>query len=176
MDSNSLHDYQDQHHPNSGLLRFRSVPTSFLVNFSRSQALHSDVNKANNPWESSESDRLISSFVNNDNTDPSGFQELDGNAPKSPITEAALNLMNSQQKQGYNNNNNDNNNNSNGLPPYYPGHNSTASSPMDSSYGFAGSFGMNHQTQSKPFASNLLRQSSSPAGLFSNISFPNGIY
>lgn len=158
MDSNSLHNYQI-HQPNSGLLRFRSAPTSLLANFT--EALDSDINKGNNPWESSESDRLISRFVNNNDTDSSSFHEFEAKPPKPPA-EAALDLMNSQQ--GYN-----------GLPPHYPTHNSTASSVMDTSYGLAASLGMDRQTQPKSFTSNLLRQSSSPAGLFSNISFPNGI-
>ncbi|PNX81357.1 hypothetical protein L195_g037375 [Trifolium pratense] len=65
-----------------------------------------------------------------------------------------------------------------GLPPHYPRHGSaaaTSSSAMDGSFGLVGSLGMDHETSShKSFGSNLLRQGSSPAGLFSNISFQNG--
>ncbi|XP_054819224.1 transcription factor bHLH130-like [Prosopis cineraria] len=157
MDSNSFLNYQHQRQPNSGLLRFRSAPTSVLSNFT--QALGSDLGKGDNPWETSESDKLISRFVNNNEPDSPGFQEFEAKAPEAPA-ETALNHMNSY----------------NGLPPHYPRQNSTASSAMDSSYGhgLVGSFEMDPQTQPKGFTPNLLRQSSSPAGLFSNTSFPNG--
>ncbi|KAI9080722.1 hypothetical protein K1719_037235 [Acacia pycnantha] len=156
MDSNTFLNYQHQRQPNPGLLRFRSAPTSVLANFT--QSLVSDLSKGNNPWENSESEKLISRFVNNDDLDSSGFQEFEAKPPKAQ-TEAALNHMNS-----YNN----------GLPPHYPRQNSTASSAMESSYGLVESLGMDPQTQPKGFTTNLLRQSSSPAGLFSNTSFPNG--
>ncbi|KAF7818986.1 transcription factor bHLH130 [Senna tora] len=169
MDSNSL--------PNSGLLRYRSAPTSLLSNFTQ-PLLHSHVNKPNNtPWDtSSQSHTLISRFLNNNDTDSPCFQEFEGKAstkapPPPPAEAAALNRMNSHQPY--------NNNNDNALPPHYPipatlNHSITASSAMDSSYGLAASLGMDHQTQSKTFTPNLLRQSSSPAGFFSDISFHNG--
>ncbi|XP_028777505.1 transcription factor bHLH130 [Neltuma alba] len=155
MDSNSFLNYQHQRQPNSGLLRYRSAPTSVLANFT--QSIGSDLSKGNNLWETPESEKLISRFVNNDDLDSSTFQEFEAKAPKAP-TEAALNHMNSY----------------NGLPPHYPRQNSSASSAMDSSYGLVEPLGMDHQAQPKSFTPNLLRQSSSPAGLFSNTSFPNG--
>jgi len=67
-----------------------------------------------------------------------------------------------------------------GLPPHYPRHGSssaTSSSSMEGSYGLVGPMGMDHEAPNKGFGSSLLRQSSSPAGLFSNnnVSFQNGI-
>ncbi|KAI4348744.1 hypothetical protein L6164_009427 [Bauhinia variegata] len=162
MDSNSHQNYQPQQQPNSGLLRFRSAPSSFLANFT--EALDSSGNKGNT-WENSESERLISRFVNyseNSDTTSLSFQELE-DKPSKARNEASLNLMNSHAQQAYS-----------GLPPHYPRHNSTTSSPMDNSFGLGVSMGMDQETQSKSFGSHLLRQSSSPAGLFSNISFQNG--
>lgn len=156
MDLNSNQNYQhQQHQSNSGLLRFRSAPSSLLANFTQGV-------------ESVESERRISRFANYSNSGDTAspcFQELEDKPGKAP-GEAALNSMNSQQ--GYS---------GSGLPPYYPRHSSsaTASRSMDSSYGLAGSMGMDHQTHAKSFGSHLQRQSSSPAGFFSNISFPNGM-
>lgn len=147
----------NSHQSNSGLARFRSAPSSLFSNFRQSV-------------DSVKSERRLSRFANSsdiNNTALPSFQELESEhkATKSS-SEVALNLMNSQQ--GYNS--------SGGLPPHYPRHNSSSSysSSMDSSFGIVGSLGMDHETQPKSFVSPLLRQSSSPAGLFSNISFTNG--
>ncbi|XP_028787248.1 transcription factor bHLH130-like [Neltuma alba] len=154
MDLNSHQNYlPQQHQSNSGLARFRSAPSSLLANFRQAA-------------ESVKSERRISRFANSSNstdTASSSFQEVESEhkPPKSP-SEAALSRMNSQQ--GYS---------GSGLPPHYPRHSSSYSSSMDTSFGQMGSIGMDHVTQPKSFASPLLRQSSSPAGLFSNISFPN---
>ncbi|KAL2326962.1 hypothetical protein Fmac_020389 [Flemingia macrophylla] len=64
-----------------------------------------------------------------------------------------------------------------GLPPHYPRHGSsaaTSSSAIEGSYNAL--MGMDHEGSHKGFSSTLLRQSSSPAGLFSNnnVSFQNG--
>lgn len=172
MDSNTHHSFhhqqQQNHQPNSGLLRFRSAPSSLLVNFTEEDGDCGGVNK-NSPCEGSESERLFSRFVNysgnNDSDSSPSFQDFDD---KSTVTstEAAMasNRMNSQQ--GYT-----------GLPPHYPRHGSnTSASAMDnSSFGLVGSMAMDHQAQSKTIHSNLARQNSTPAGLFSHISVPNGI-
>jgi hypothetical protein len=135
MDSNTHQSYQlkQQNQPNTGLLRFRSAPSSLFSNLTPS----------------SESERLVSRFVNNDNISGASCSKE----------------MNSGYGGG-------------GLPPHYPRHGSaasTSSSAMDGSFGLVGSLGMDHETSShKSFGSNLLRQGSSPAGLFSNISFQNG--
>lgn len=174
MDSNTLQGYQHHHHqqqqqePNSGLLRFRSAPSSLLANLTP-------------PF--SESEALVSTFVsygtdnssnNNDTASPS-FQEFGDNTAhtntnnkKKDCDFKGLSGMNSQQGYG----------GGVGLPPHYPRHGSSASSSGSAfdggSYGLVGSMGV----EQKDFgsSSNLLRQSSSPAGLFSNnFSFQNGI-
>ncbi|KAJ7976835.1 transcription factor bHLH [Quillaja saponaria] len=162
MDLNSQHQQLQNHQPNSGLLRFRSAPSSLLANFT--EGVDYGICKGN-PIEGSESERLISRYVNyiddNGTASPS-FQEFEDKSPRTPV-EAAMNRMNPHPQQSYN-----------GLPPNYPRHNSAATSAIDRSYGMVSSMGMDNQTQTKSFNSHLLRQSSSPAGLFSNISFPNG--
>ncbi|CAJ2673141.1 unnamed protein product [Trifolium pratense] len=148
MDSNT-HQLKQQNQPNSGLLRFRSAPTSLFSNLTPSSVV--DDNNNNNKgskhfWDDSES-----RFVSNDNI--SGLS------------------CSKEMNSGYGGV-------GGGLPPHYPRHGSaaaTSSSAMDGSFGLVGSLGMDHETSShKSFGSNLLRQGSSPAGLFSNISFQNG--
>ncbi|RZC25481.1 transcription factor bHLH130-like [Glycine soja] len=142
MDSHIHHhqSYQQQNQPSSGLLRFRSAPSSLLSN-------------------------LTPSFVSED-FGSSSFRELEGNNNKGCSKD--LSSMNSH-KGVY----------GGGLPPHYPRHgssSSTSSSAMEGSYGMVSSMGLDHEAPHKGFGSSLLRQSSSPAGLFSNnnISFQNG--
>ncbi|KAF5474090.1 hypothetical protein F2P56_006023 [Juglans regia] len=169
MESNSQHSYQhqqhDNHQTNSGLLRFRSAPSSLLSNFTE-ECVGSGANKGNFT-EGSDSERLISRFLNYgggaDSTSPS-FQDFEDKPPVLAATEGAANRVSSQQ--GY----------SGGLPPHYPRYSTTATTPsaMDGAYGLAGSMAMDGHVQTKAVNSNIVRQSSSPAGLFSQISIPNG--
>lgn len=134
MDSNS-------HQSNSGLLRFRSAPSSLLSNLIPSS-----------------SDR----FVNNDNI--SSFEE-------NKVFSKDFSGMNSGYGGG----------GGSGLPPHYPppryGSAATSSSAMDGSFGLVGSLGIDQEAPNKSFGSHLLRQGSSPAGLFSHtIPFQNGIF
>ncbi|EOY09423.1 Basic helix-loop-helix DNA-binding superfamily protein, putative isoform 1 [Theobroma cacao] len=146
MDSSTHQSYQNQNNqPNSGLLRFRSAPSSLLANFTNN--LDCGVNKG-----SFESDRLISRFMNSS----SGNSEIEDKSG----TEVGVNYANSQQSYS-------------GLPPHYPRQSSAASSSaMDSSYEL---LGMDHHSQGKPITSSLMRQSSSPPGLFTNLSVQNGV-
>ncbi|CAJ1967490.1 unnamed protein product [Sphenostylis stenocarpa] len=145
MDSHAHHHqgYQlhHQNQPSSGLLRFRSAPSSLLSNLT--------------PFVSYGGDTVASS----------SFKELEENNNKGCSKD--LSCMNSHKGYG------------GGLPPHYPRHGSssaTSSSAMEGSYGLVDSMGMNHEAPNKGFGSGLHRQSSSPAGLFSNnnISFQNG--
>lgn len=166
MDSNTHHSFlqqQHQNHPNnSGLLRFRSAPSSLLVNFTE-EGGDCGADK-NNSCEGVEPERLFSRFVNyggnNDSDSSPSFQDFDD---KSTVA-ATENRMNSQQ--GYS-----------GLPPHYPRHASnTSASAMDSgSFGLVNSMTMDRHSQAKAVNTNLARQNSTPAGLFSHISVQNGI-
>ncbi|XP_022766751.1 transcription factor bHLH130-like [Durio zibethinus] len=145
MDSSAHQSYQNQtNQPNSGLLRFRSAPSSLLANFTNS--LDCGISKG-----SIDSERSISRFMNSSG----GDREIEDKSG----TETAVNYANPQQSYS-------------GLPPHYPRQSSaTSSSTMDSSYEL---LGMDHHSQGKPFISSLMRQSSSPAGLFTNFSVQNG--
>lgn len=97
-----------------------------------------------------ESERLISRFMNSggDNSNNSSFQEFE---VKSPVS-----YGNSQQSCS-------------GLPPHYP----RQSSAMDhNSYDLF----LDQSSRVKSVNSNLVRQSSSPAGLFAKLSAQNGIF
>lgn len=150
------------HQPNSGLLRFRSAPSTLFMNFTgNGDCVGAGVGK-NNSMDGSESARLFSRFVNfngtvnNDSESSPTFQDFDD---KSSVMAAHHRY------------------NSTGLPPHYPRQSSSmTSSAMDNgSFGLVGSMAMDSQTQAKSVNSNLVRQSSSPAGLFSHTSVPNGI-
>ncbi|KAM0978267.1 hypothetical protein ACFX13_014510 [Malus domestica] len=158
MDSNT-------HQPNSGMLRFRSAPSSLLANLADGgdSGLHSK-----NPVEGSlESERLFSRFANYSHTNdsdswPSSFQELDDKSVVT-VTKAAVPASRVSSQGGY----------SGMLPPHYP-----RQSSFNGGYGLAGSGAMEHHhtaaNKSLHSTSNLVRQSSSPAGLFSNTSVQNG--
>nr|WKE35246.1 basic helix-loop-helix family protein [Rosa persica] len=167
MDSNTTHlnlEHQEPHHqPNSGLLRFRSAPSSLFAENNNNNNADLGVNKGTLIEGGSDSDRLFSRFVsyghsNDSESWPSSFQEFED---KSTVTEAAVTAsrMSSQhqqqQQQGFP-----------GLPPHYPRQNSFGSG--NGSYGLVGSAAVDHHPQAKTVTSNLVRQSSSPAGLFSN--------
>ncbi|GAV63922.1 HLH domain-containing protein/Ras domain-containing protein [Cephalotus follicularis] len=152
MNSNyHLQQLQNQQ-PNSGLLRFRSAPSSLLANFT--DTIECDVNKG-----SFETEKLISRFMNsgdaNCDLSSGSFAKLEVKSPVTAMDTAAVTY---------------------GLPPHYPRQGSaTSSSTVDSSYGLLSSMSVNHHTQEKSVNSSLLRQSSSPAGLFAHLSVQNGM-
>ncbi|KAK7392831.1 hypothetical protein VNO78_21280 [Psophocarpus tetragonolobus] len=151
MDSHTHHHqgYQlhQQNQSSSGLLRFRSAPSSLLSNPTPFVGYGGEVGSGS-------------------------FQDLEGNNSNNNSSSnnhkgcsKALSLMNSHKGYG-----------GVGLPPHYPRHGSsssaTSSSAMEGSLGLIGSMGMDHEAPHKRLGSNLLRQSSSPAGLFSNNNIP----
>ncbi|KAF5473331.1 hypothetical protein F2P56_009949 [Juglans regia] len=168
MESNFQLYYQHQQHPNhhttSGLLQFRSAPSSLLSNFTEG-CVEPGANRGDFT-KSSDSERLISGFMNyggNGNSASLSFQEFEDKPPVMGATEAATNGVSSQQSY------------SRGLPPHYPRYTTaTTSSAMDGAYGLVGSIAVDRDVQTKADNSNIVRQSSSPAGLFSLTSIPNG--
>lgn len=148
MDSNTHQNYHQNQQPNSGLLRFRSAPSSLLSNFD--ETVDCGVTKS-----SFESERLMSRFMSSNGGDGDvgshSFRDFDDKSTEA----AAVTYTTSQQSYS-------------ALPPHYP---KQSSSAMDSSYEL---LAMDHQSQGKSISSNLIRQSSSPAGLFANLSAQNG--
>ncbi|GKV34626.1 hypothetical protein SLEP1_g42987 [Rubroshorea leprosula] len=150
MDSTTHQNFELQNQqPSSGLLRFRSAPSSFLSNFSGS--LDSGVNKV-----SLDSERLISRFANSSG----GGGDIHDKSRVTAAEAVAVTYANSQQSYS-------------GLPPHYPRHGSVTSfsSAMDGRYEFLAA---GQQTQGKSVSSSLMRQTSSPPGLFANISVQDG--
>lgn len=128
MDSNTnqIHGYNQQ--TNSGLLRFRSAPSSLLAN-------------------SCESERLFSRFVDYRNDDSECLSD-----DNKSVVMSMSGGQRSCSSSGL------------GLPPHYPRQSSNSVENQNGS-----SFGLVVNSHSS-----LIRQSSSPAGLFSQISVPNG--
>lgn len=147
MDSSEFEKNQN----NSGLLRFRSAPSSFLENFIDGVG--------NNGNMGTENKGLSSKF----NLDGLNNQLVSQNSLDSKVFVNLSSMSNSQ------------------LPPQYPRQNSTAHmvGSMEGGGGFRvmgsllGNRHNHHQGQNK-LASNLMRQNSSPAGLFSQLNSLNG--
>ncbi|XP_010524295.1 PREDICTED: transcription factor bHLH130 [Tarenaya hassleriana] len=141
MDSNTHHHVYDPNNniaSGSGLLRFRSAPSSLLAAF------------ADDGKGGFDSDRLISRFVSsNGGTSDLGSPNLSQFEDKSPVSAVDAAAP---------------------PPPQFAGKGIMSSVAMDGSYRF---LGMDHH-HTKPAESGLVRQSSSPAGMFTNLSVQNG--
>ncbi|KFK37090.1 hypothetical protein AALP_AA4G211900 [Arabis alpina] len=146
MDSNTHNLYDPNHIPTSssgsGLLRFRSAPSSVLTSFVDDEKTRFD------------SDRLLSRFVtsngvNNDmgSPNPSEFEEKSSPANTSVSYSASATLPPHEPSCFL------------GLPPHYP----------RQSKGLMNTIGLDQfLAHTKPIDSHLLRQNSSPAGMFTN--------
>ncbi|XP_059668468.1 transcription factor bHLH130 isoform X2 [Cornus florida] len=147
MNSNMNHhdeytQYQNNQQTNSGLLRFRSAPSSLLSSFAN------DVDKGD---DSCEFFSIPQSSTPEDHGLTSNFHDLDERKP----------LAN-----GYSLNPE--------LHTHYSRQSPATQLPsMDNSYGVVSSMAMEHQSQPK-MGPNLMRQNSSPAGLFSHHTVQNG--
>ncbi|CAH8265673.1 unnamed protein product [Arabidopsis lyrata] len=150
MDSNN-HLY-DPNHTGSGLLRFRSAPSSVLAAFVDDDKIGFD------------SDRLLSRFVSSNGVnDDLGSPKFEDKSPVSLTNTSvsyAATLPPPPQLEP---------SSFLGLPPHYP----RQSKGMMNSVGLDQFLGINNH-HTKPVESNLLRQSSSPAGMFTNLSDHNG--
>ncbi|CAN4118447.1 unnamed protein product [Withania somnifera] len=132
----------------SGLLRFRSAPSSFLENFIDGVG--------NNGNMTTENKGLSSKF----NLDGLNNQLVSQNSLDSKV------CMSLSSSRGMSNSL---------LPPQYPRQNATSHvvGSMESGGGYCVMGSNGHQGQNK-LASNLMRQNSSPAGLFSHLNSLNG--
>ncbi|CAA0376360.1 unnamed protein product [Arabidopsis thaliana] len=150
MDSNN-HLY-DPNPTGSGLLRFRSAPSSVLAAFVDDDKIGFD------------SDRLLSRFVtSNDVNEDLGSPKFEDKSPVSLTNTSvsyAATLPPPPQLEP---------SSFLGLPPHYP----RQSKGMMNSVGLDQFLGINNH-HTKPVESNLLRQSSSPAGMFTNLSDQSG--
>ena len=143
MDSNHLYDPNHTPSSGSGLLRFRSAPSSVLTTFVADDDDESGL----------DSDRLISRFASSN-----GPSEFEAKSPVTSVSYAATLPPPPQQPEP---------SSFLCLPPHYP----RQSKGMMNTIGLD-QFLNDHHT--KPVESNLLRQSSSPAGMFTNLTAQNG--
>lgn len=150
MDSNN-HLYDPNHISSlgsGGLLRFRSAPSSVLAAF---------VDQEKGGFDS---DRLLPRFVSSD--DDLGSPKFDDKSPvtltNTSVSYAATLPPPQPEPSSFL-----------GLPPHYP----RQSKGVMNSIGLDQFLGINNH-HTKPVEPNLLRQSSSPAGMFTNLSDQNG--
>ncbi|CAF1871364.1 hypothetical protein Bca4012_034427 [Brassica carinata] len=143
MDSNHLYDPNHTPSTGSGLLRFRSAPSSVLATFVADDDDESGL----------DSDRLLSRFASSN-----GPSEFEAKSSVTSVSYAATLPPPPQlpEPSGFL-----------GLPPHYP----RQSKGMMNTIGLDQFLNDHH---AKPVESNLLRQSSSPAGMFTNLTAQNG--
>ncbi|KAK2997988.1 hypothetical protein RJ639_026538 [Escallonia herrerae] len=135
----------NNHHTNSGLLRFRSAPSYMFADIEKTRDLGPETHGL--------SSRFGSNGDGNGNLISESFQESEDDDTKGMGNGYALNPQ---------------------LPPYYPrgGANLAATrvGDVDSRYRVVGSMGV----EQPKMGSGLMRQNSSPAGLFSHLGAQNG--
>ncbi|KAK6945346.1 Myc-type, basic helix-loop-helix (bHLH) domain [Dillenia turbinata] len=150
LDSDTHHHQQiNQRQPNSGLLRFRSAPSSFMSNLKGWNE-----NFVNSRCSSPEAERIIARFASR------------GGDIESDFGYSSYNDLEQKSQVGY----------TSALPPRIPAqlfgsdHAALDTSPFKGTNSMA----IDEGKTVSGTCSNLVRQNSSPAGLFSNINVRNG--
>lgn len=195
MESNLQHHQHHQHQQqqmNSSLMRYRSAPSSYFSNFIDGEDCEEFLqHRPSSP----ETERIFSRFMSSGGTEDSSShtvmnmrQNSQAMAPESVVVVSqqnqfmasmkhgaeVLQQQQQQQQNGY----------ASGSQMMYqtsspmPHHNSAAPGPVENSYSAVSSMGMDQSQQMKIGGgnnSNLIRHSSSPAGLFSHLNVENGI-
>lgn len=175
-----LHDHHQhqQHHQkqmNSGLMRYQSAPSSFFTGFLDRESCEEFLNKPTSP----ETERIFARFLANSGGDTENMlnQNFGVIKQESPVGEAVAQVnqraqindttfhqQEQQQKSNYSSSASQSFYQNQSRPPLPD---QSSGSGMD--YRMVTSMGMEHLPQVKSSNSNLVRHSSSPAGLFSNI-------
>ncbi|CAK9157226.1 unnamed protein product [Ilex paraguariensis] len=150
MDSESrinFHDYRQYQHyqNNSGLLRFRSAPSSLLAS-----STDGVVKNCNSNQEHQGLNSRFSSSTRNGTLISESFHDLEDNKP---LDNGSYSL-------------------SSQYPPQYP-RQVTGTQVYGVDYRVVSSMGMEHQGQGK-LGSNLMRKNNSPVGFFSHLTAQNG--
>ncbi|PSR90217.1 Transcription factor bHLH130 like [Actinidia chinensis var. chinensis] len=195
MDSDRhLHHHQQQQPMSSGLMRYRSAPSSYFESLINSSGVGGGENcdEFLNPRHSSpETERFFSKFMSGVGTEDLSSHSLSGVRQNSSVNEALQPQFAESKKhttdiyQRHEQQQNSNYSSSsqtiyqNQTQSCLPNHNSPASnSDMDKPYSMVSSTPMDSLNQMKMGSgggnSNLIRQSSSPAGFFSHINMDNG--
>ncbi|XVF04667.1 hypothetical protein REPUB_Repub05bG0104600 [Reevesia pubescens] len=190
-----LRDYhQPQHHQkqmNSGLMRYQSAPSSLFSNILDREFCQEILNRPSSP----ETERIIAGFLSSsgdagDNTENISDQSLCGITQNSPVRETTVKIeqqtqimtpmnnqtavMQQQQQQQQQGNYSSASQNFYQSQPQRHLPNQQSASTLE--YRIPNSTGMARATQMKMGGSNnsnLVRHSSSPAGLFANINIEN---
>ncbi|KAJ9697928.1 hypothetical protein PVL29_007169 [Vitis rotundifolia] len=188
MESNLQHHQHQQQQMNSSLMRYRSAPSSYFANFIDGEDCEEFLqHRPSSP----ETERIFSRFISSGGTEDSSShtvmnmrQNSQAMAPESEVVVSqqtqfmasmkhGAEVLQQQQQNGY----------ASGSQMMYqtsspmPHHNSAAPGPVENSYSAVSSMGMDQSQQMKIGGSNnsnLIRHSSSPAGLFSHLNVENG--
>ncbi|KAK9273031.1 hypothetical protein L1049_017838 [Liquidambar formosana] len=183
----NIHPHQQQQQMNSGLMRYRSAPSSYFANFLDNE----DCEEFLHPRPPSpETERIFAGFISGDAAEDPPSHNLCEIQQNSPVTETVANQQTpfmasmkqeteviQPQQNGF----------CSASQMIYqspsqsplPNHSSAASagSAMESPYRVVNPLGMDRLAPMKMGGSNnsnLIRHSSSPAGLFSHINIENG--
>lgn len=179
-----LHHQQQQPVNSSGLTRFKSAPSSYFNNIIDREFYEHVFNKPSSP----ETERVFSRFINSFGSDDDLLaQKISVDSTVKEEEEVNINQQQQQDQglvhqQSNININISNNNYNNSVPSSHGFYQSSMMPPLPNqnvSSGLDGSFsmGVNRLQQVKNHGgnnSNLIRHSSSPAGLFSQINIENG--
>ncbi|KEH39469.1 transcription factor bHLH122-like protein [Medicago truncatula] len=179
-----LHQQQQPQVNSSGLTRFKSAPSSYFNNIIDREFYEHVFNKPSSP----ETERVFSRFINSFGSDDDLLaQKISVDSTVKEEEEVNINQQQQQQDQGLASINNEHvvhqqSNYNNSVPSSHGFYQSSMMPPLPNqnvSSGLDGSFsmGVNRLQQVKNHGgnnSNLIRHSSSPAGLFSQINIENG--
>ncbi|KAF5208077.1 Transcription factor bhlh [Thalictrum thalictroides] len=176
MDANLLRQQQQQQQMNSGLLRYRSAPSSLFANFMDGE---DDFIASHHRSSSPEAESMFARFMNCDSTSPSLHEIADKSAVKAEVSVGNSTNNKSSQFMGVIDEHGTEQMMYSSPPPLPPKQQQSmsnhASNVAENVYRVASSMGLDHQSpQMKMGNSNLIRHSSSPAGLFANLNVENG--
>ena len=187
MESDLHHQQQQPQVNSSGLTRFKSAPSSYFNNIIDREFYEHVFNKPSSP----ETERVFSRFINSfGSEDDLLAQKISVDSTVKEEEEVNINHQQQQQDQGLASINNEHvlhhqqsNNYNNSVPSSHGFYQSSMMPPLPNqnvSSGLDGNFsmGVNRLQQVKNHGgnnSNLIRHSSSPAGLFSQINIENGM-
>ena len=201
MESNLQHHQHQQQQMNSSLMRYRSAPSSYFSNFIDGEDCEEFLQHRPSSPEterifssrpsSPETERIFSRFMASGGTEDSSShtvmnmrQNSQAMAPESVVVVSQQNQFMASMKHGAEVLQQQQNGYASGSQMMYqtsspmPHHNSAAPGTVENSYSAVSSMGMDQSQQIKIGGgnnSNLIRHSSSPAGLFSHLNVENGI-
>ncbi|KAK1589177.1 hypothetical protein Q3G72_031247 [Acer saccharum] len=168
------HDHHHQHQQrqlnSGGLTRYQSAPSSYFSSFMDRDSCEDFLTRPPSP----ETERIFAKFLSNASGNSS---EINNNASdqniglirqNSPVTEKLMEVEQQQQQQS----------NFSASRSFYQNQSQHSNSVSGMDYGAMNSVGMDRFPPTKMAtggnSSNLIRHSSSPAGLFANIEIENG--